>query len=94
MSFGEDGRPGHFVREREVVEGLEIVEQSEREDALECWLRVEVVLKTEPAGDVAERVDDRVRCGVWGESEDGMFASLRTTMRVKCSFLRDRQLET
>lgn len=48
----------------------------------------------EPAGEVAERVGDGVRCGVAGERADGTFASLRTTMRERCSFLCDRRLET
>jgi hypothetical protein len=54
-SFGFDGRPGHFVREK--LDDVDV--ESDIEDVLECRLNdlvgaSEVVLKIDPAGDGKE----------------------------------------
>lgn len=100
LSCGEDGRPGHVVRDREALDELDTVDpESEMEDCVECLLRVlvkvdEALLKSDLAGDVVRDGPGSDTFGDCGDGKPGMLMSLRMTIRVRCKRFRANLFET
>lgn len=85
-SFGWDGKPGQFVREKVAMDDAE----SDIEALLECRLRgletkSDVMLNRDRAGDVVtEWVGELDREGA-GQGFDGTWTFFRTTIRERCN---------
>jgi hypothetical protein len=100
LSCGEDGRPGHVVRDKVLDEADTADPVSELEDWLECLLidlvKVdEALLKSDLAGDVVmEGIGVPDVFVDWGDGKPGILVSLRTTIRVRCKRFRANLVET